>query len=89
MVAVGQGEPERTAAVAQRRGHPFPVLCDPERRASEAFGLLEGTPAQVLHDFAWKPNDRRGQALSPLPAPEEIAAGVDEPADAVQASLQR
>jgi len=57
IVAVGQGEPERTAAVAKRRGYPFPVLCDPERKAYELFGLLEGTPAQILHDFAWRPND--------------------------------
>lgn len=58
IVAVGQGEPERTADVARRRGYPFPVLSDPERRVYAAFGLLEGTPAQILHDFPWKPNDR-------------------------------
>lgn len=58
VVAVGQGEPERTGAVAQRRGYPFPVLCDPERRAYAAYGLLEGTPAQILHDFPWRPQDR-------------------------------
>lgn len=58
-VAVGQAEPARTAEVAARRGYPFPILCDPERRAYEAFGLVEGTPAQVLHDFPWRPNDRR------------------------------
>lgn len=58
VVAITQGEPERTAEVAERRGYLFPVLCDPERRAYEAYGLLEGTPAQILHDFAWKPGDR-------------------------------
>lgn len=58
IVAIGQGEPERTAAVAQRRGYPFPLLCDPDRRAYQAYGLLEGSVAQILHDFAWKPNDR-------------------------------
>lgn len=58
IVALGQGEPERTAAVAQRRGYPFPVLCDPDRRAYEAYGLPEGSVAQILHDFAWKPDDR-------------------------------
>jgi peroxiredoxin len=57
-VAVAQGEPERTAEVALRRGYPFPILSDPERRAYEAFGLLEGTPAQILHDFPWRPGDR-------------------------------
>jgi peroxiredoxin len=56
-VAVAQGEPERTAEVAARRGYSFPILCDPDRRAYEAFGLLEGTPAQVLHDFPWRPDD--------------------------------
>lgn len=58
VVAVCQGEPERTATVAQRRGYPFPLLCDPDRRAYQLYGLLEGTPAQILHDFAWKPQDR-------------------------------
>lgn len=58
IVAIGQGEPERTTEVVRRRGYPFPVLSDPERKAYEAYGLLEGTPAQVLHDFPWKPNDR-------------------------------
>ncbi len=58
VVAVCQGEPERTAEVALRRGYPFPLLCDPDRRAYQLYGLLEGTPAQILHDFAWTPNDR-------------------------------
>ncbi|KRT63704.1 MAG: hypothetical protein XU10_C0008G0067 [Chloroflexi bacterium CSP1-4] len=54
---VCQGESERTAAVAERRGYPTPVWCDPDRAAYEAFGLLEGTPPQLLHDFAWHPGD--------------------------------
>jgi len=58
VVAVCQAEPERAATVAGRRGYPFPLLCDPDRRAYEIYGLVEGTPAQVLHDFAWKPGDR-------------------------------
>jgi len=58
LVAICQGEPERTAAVAERRGYPFPLLCDPDRRAYHLYGLLEGTPAQILHDFAWKLQDR-------------------------------
>ncbi len=58
VVAVCQGEPERTAAVAKRRGYPFPILCDPEREAYQIYGLPEGTPAQILHDFVWKPGDR-------------------------------
>lgn len=58
VVAVCQGEPERTVAVAKRRGYSFPILCDPERKAYQSYGLPEGTPAQILHDFAWKPGDR-------------------------------
>ena len=57
-VAICQGEPERTAEVARRRSYPFTVLCDPSRRAYEAYGLLEGTSAQVLHDFPWVPGDQ-------------------------------
>ena len=57
LVAICQGEPERSATVAARRGYPFPLLCDPDRRAYHLYGLLEGTPAQILHDFAWKPDD--------------------------------
>jgi peroxiredoxin len=78
-VAVAQGEPERTAEVAARRGYPFPILCDPERRAYEAFGLLEGTPAQILHDFPWRPDD--SQTVNKLFAPRRGTerAVVDDP----------
>jgi peroxiredoxin len=58
VIAVTQGEPERTAEVGGRRGYAFPILCDPERRSYEIYGLPEGTPPQILHDFAWKPGDR-------------------------------
>ena len=57
VVAVGQGESERTAAMVTRRGYPFPVLSDPDRRAYAAYGLLQGTPAQLVHDFPWRPGD--------------------------------
>lgn len=57
IVAVGQAEPERSAVVARRRGYPFPVLSDPERQAYRAYGLLQGTPAQLVHDFPWRPGD--------------------------------
>lgn len=78
-VAVAQGEPERTADVAARRGYPFPILCDPDRRAYEAFGLLEGTPAQLLHDFPWRPDDR--ETVDKLFAPRKGTerAAVDDP----------
>ena len=89
---VGQGEPERTAAVTSRRGYPVPVWCDPDRRAYEAYGLLEATPPQVLHDFAWHPGDealaeamgrsaRRGTERmlvdSPWQLPGEFVIGAD------------
>lgn len=65
MVAgVCQAEPERAAPVAARRGYTFPLLCDPDRRAYRAYGVLEGSPAQVLHDFAWEAGDAaNGDAL--------------------------
>lgn len=58
VVAITQGEPERTRAVAERRGYPFPILCDPDRVAYERYGVLQGTPAQILYEFHWTPNDR-------------------------------
>lgn len=92
VVAICQAEPERALAVATRRGYPFPLLCDPERTAYAAFGLLEGLPAQILHDFAWKPGDletaqtmflatRRGTERavvdSPWQLPGEFVVGRD------------
>ncbi|HEV7200588.1 MAG TPA: peroxiredoxin-like family protein [Candidatus Limnocylindria bacterium] len=92
VVAVCQAEPERAAAVATRRGYRFPLLCDPDRTAYRAFGLLEGTPAQILHDFPWRPNDmdtaqtmfcepRRGTERavvdSPWQLPGEFVVAVD------------
>lgn len=66
VVAVSQGEPERAAAVATRRGYRFPILCDPERNAYRAYGLLEGTPAQIVHDFPWRKGDPSGVQLMGL-----------------------
>src|SRR6185436_9731945 len=57
VVAVGQAEPERSAAVAARRGYPFLLLSDPERKVYEAFGLLEGSPAQVLEGLEYRAGD--------------------------------
>lgn len=80
VVAVGQAEPERTAAVATRRGYPFPVLSDPESEAYQAFGLLEGRPAQVLHDFPWRPNDRKtAEEMFLVPRRGTERAVVDNP----------
>jgi len=50
VVVIGQGEPERAAAYAQKYGLPCPVLCDPDFRAYEAYGLLEGKPSQIVYD---------------------------------------
>lgn len=58
-LGICQGDPERAADVATRRGYSFPLLCDPERKVYELYGLVEGTAAQILHDFSWKPGDRQ------------------------------
>lgn len=50
VVIVGQGEPERAAEYRERQALDVPFLCDPERAWYQAFGLLQGTPAQVLFD---------------------------------------
>lgn len=50
VVVIGQGEPERSAAYAEKYGLPCPVLCDPDFRAYEAYGLLEGKPSQIVYD---------------------------------------
>jgi len=50
VVVVGQGEPERSAAYRARQELEPPILCDPDERAYRAYGLLEGTPAQILYD---------------------------------------
>jgi len=77
---VGQGEPERTATVARRRGYPFPVLSDPDRRAFEAYGLLQGTPAQLVHDFPWRPGDMESaQSIFLTPRRGTERAVVDDP----------
>jgi peroxiredoxin len=49
---IGQGERERTLVYAAANAIPDEVrlLCDPEERAYEAYGLLEGTPVEVLFD---------------------------------------
>jgi peroxiredoxin len=49
VIAVGQGEPARARRFALLHGLPCPLLCDPSRRAYEAYGLLEGRPSQVVY----------------------------------------
>jgi peroxiredoxin len=50
VIVIGQGEPERAAAYAERHNLPCPVLCDPSRKVYEAYDLLEGKPSQVVFD---------------------------------------
>lgn len=45
---IGQGEPERSAAYAERYEIPCQVLCDSEYRAYDAYGVLEGQPSQIV-----------------------------------------
>ncbi|MDX1535050.1 MAG: peroxiredoxin-like family protein, partial [Thermoplasmata archaeon] len=50
VVVIGQGEPERAAAYAEKYGVPCPILCDPEREAYRAYGLLDFQSSEVLYD---------------------------------------
>jgi peroxiredoxin len=80
VVAICQAEPERARAVATRREYQFPLLCDPELVAYRAFGLLEGTPPQVLHDFPWQPGDEEtARSLFMEPRRGTERAVVDSP----------
>jgi len=56
-VAIGMGEPERTRLFMEARSITVPVLCDPEGRAYDAYGVIEGPIPTVLHDFEWSPGD--------------------------------
>ena len=50
VVVIGQAEPERSKTYAQKNELPCAVLCDPARRAYDAFGLLDGQPSQIVFD---------------------------------------
>lgn len=50
VVVVGQGDPERAKAYAEKYGIPCAILSDPRREAYDAYGLLEGMPSQILYD---------------------------------------
>lgn len=50
VVVVGQGEPARAALYREQQRLEVDVLCDVEREAYTAYGLLDGTPAQILFD---------------------------------------
>jgi len=50
VVIVGQGEPERSAAYAQKHDLPCPILSDSEYKVYQAYDLLEGKPSQIVFD---------------------------------------
>ena len=51
VVIVGQGEPERAAAYAEKYGLPaVSVLCDPEFEVYHAYDIIEGKPSQIMFD---------------------------------------
>jgi peroxiredoxin len=50
VVLIGQAEPWRAAVFAQEQGLVCPILCDPDYEAYQAYGLVEGQPAQILFD---------------------------------------
>ncbi len=50
VVIIGQGEPERAARYRDRQQLDVPILCDLDRSVYRAYGLLQGTPAQILFD---------------------------------------
>jgi peroxiredoxin len=49
VACIGQAEPERANRFWTARQLQVPLLCDPERRAYEAYGLLEGSPSQIVY----------------------------------------
>jgi peroxiredoxin len=52
IVVIGQGKPQRAALYARTHSLPCPVLCDPTYQVYQAYGLLEGTPSQVMFDMS-------------------------------------
>ena len=50
VVVIGQSEPVRSVAYAQKHNLPCSVLCDPAYRVYEAYDLLEGKPSQIVFD---------------------------------------
>lgn len=60
LVPIGSGEPERTKLFIEDRNIPVPVLCDPEGKAYDAYGITEGTVPTILHDYNWQPGDDEG-----------------------------
>jgi peroxiredoxin len=84
VVAIGQGEPERSAVFAQQENLPCPLLSDPTRDAYQAYDLLEGKPSQVAYGLpdaflrcdyevaAEVQAARRGSELAPVDSPWQL-----------------
>ena len=78
-VAVGMGEPERTRLFVSARKITIPVLCDPELRAYDAYGVVEGEPSTILHDTPWQPGDEAGGRAMAGPRRDTDLRLVDNP----------
>ena len=53
VLIIGQGEPERAAAYAKKYElPPISILSDPDFKAYEAYGVLEGKPSQILYGMS-------------------------------------
>ena len=50
VLCIGQGEPSRAQRFKIERNLHVMLLCDPERRSYDAYGLLEGLPSQIVYD---------------------------------------
>lgn len=51
VVIIGQGEPERATAYAEKYNlPPVSILCDTELKVYAAYGILEGKPSQIVFD---------------------------------------
>lgn len=86
VVAIGQGEPERSAAFAQLKSLPGPILSDPQRSAFKAFNILEGKPSQVAYGLSDEflkcdyqvaldvQESRRGSEYAPVDNPYQLPA---------------
>jgi peroxiredoxin len=75
LAIIGQGEAERATAYAKKYElPPIPILCDPEYKVYERYGLLEGKESQILFD-APEPYLDRDLAAGLQLAAERKAAG--------------
>ncbi|MGD8752385.1 MAG: peroxiredoxin-like family protein [Anaerolineales bacterium] len=86
VVAIGQGEPERSFTFAQLKNLPCPLLSDPKRDAYQAFNILEGKPSQVAYGLsdeflkcdyqvaAEVQETRRGGEYAPVDNPYQLPA---------------